>query len=994
MANKETDIIKTEINDHILADHYGLSPEFIKNNKNRLLKINESVKKTLHNNNDDDPKRVYDTMSHLQNVISSTFQANSFEDQLTASDISNKSIVTDSGFKMMYGENENREDSEIFGFMSSLFSGYRNLVSEYRNLARLIPEINRCAEMKARDILAINEITKRSIQNVYKKSNTDSEIEDSSYELSKDPINVSIDEKILEKYDIEDKLPRYISTAMIEGAKPVVVYPYKDILSMANYNIGKYNDKFSDFKSKTKNLSSRESLSILLEEYHDKNQKLLPDGLPTEYYKTKGPEDQSSESQTLSTEAFTDSIISNYLSHEDFDEFCNRGLEDLKDYISNIGDAKIMEIAAGNTFNKKDDINNLQNSIKEEIDNLNLTPELITGFKKQILNAVKTIDENVEFYDQTEGPMAAAINNFRKLTKFTAYSENPSTGLIAFNAEMKDKYKTVDGGMDIVKNEFKSVLDNDEELFEANNQSLMKDCIIKEYDSEDIVPVIVSGKHVGYYAIEQSPYTGNLESINKRNCNFTDMFINLGMNNDFPLSPTSIGGGGTVPTGAGNAASSGAGIIPDMTSLGLSGGAGSGMMSSGIDMSNLEVGINGTNARHRNNIMKKIMFNVLKKKLKNDDLEEDKSFTDTILNLIRDGAIIQNRVRVVYIPEKYMCYFAPGLDGNGIPQSFMKDCLFTCYQKVLVNMNNIITRLTRTGTKDKITLNIGQAKNIGQSIRSIENSLTTRRLNVESPFTSLSRVLKSASTSETVIVPVYNGEKLFEYEDISTQNNVPLDDDLESKLTNTIITSLKCPITIMNPYQEEDFASISASRNGEYRLDVIKLQKPFSTTATKFIRLLIVGSGLYDEIIKSNTNFKLKDINVLFSPPENLNMKNATDVFGTVTQYIDNVIQVIIDQDDDSEINKTTKFLLKQRMYQELFPGLNLDKYMKLSESIEREKTVKHLIDKKTTRSINDAINNSKFKAVNVTPDGKILFASNDGIGNADTGGGEASSDW
>ena len=81
-------------------------------------------------------------------------------------------------------------------------------------------------------------------------------------------------------------------------------------------------------------------------------------------------------------------------------------------------------------------------------------------------------------------------------------------------------------------------------------------------------------------------------------------------------------------------------------------------------------------------------------------------------------------------------------------------------KKILVNMNNIMTRLTRSGQKDKLTLNVGRAKNMGLSVRAIENALTTRKLNVESPFTSLSRVLKSASLSETVIVPIYDGEKI------------------------------------------------------------------------------------------------------------------------------------------------------------------------------------------------------------------------------------------
>ena len=37
-----------------------------------------------------------------------------------------------------------------------------------------------------------------------------------------------------------------------------------------------------------------------------------------------------------------------------------------------------------------------------------------------------------------------------------------------------------------------------------------------------------------------------------------------------------------------------------------------------------------------------------------------------------------------------MCYFSPEIDGNGIPQSFMKNCLFTCYEKILIDSYKVL----------------------------------------------------------------------------------------------------------------------------------------------------------------------------------------------------------------------------------------------------------------------------------------------------------------
>jgi hypothetical protein len=349
------------------------------------------------------------------------------------------------------------------------------------------------------------------------------------------------------------------------------------------------------------------------------------------------------------------------------------------------------------------------------------------------------------------------------------------------------------------------------------------------------------------------------------------------------------------------------------------------------------------------------------------------------MSLIRDGAIVQKRVKIIYVPEKYMCYFTPELDGNGIPQSFMKNCLFTCYEKILVNMNNIMTRLTRSGTRDKLTINIGKAKNMGYSIRSIENALTTRRLNVESPFTSLSRVLKSASLAETIIVPAFEGEKLFEYEDLTRTNDVQPQDDLEQKLTNDIVTSLKCPITIINPYQEEDFASLAASRNAEYRFDIIKQQQHFTDTIEKFIKLLIVGSGVYEDIKTGTPGFSLRDIHVVLSPPEALNMKNANEMFSTVSSYVENLIGIVINPDDSNEVTNMQRWLFKQKLYQEFMPGIDIETYINKAEQLKIEATKKAL-SQKIDDSTNKQVVNTEIEPLVATPDGQVLEAGHAGV--------------
>ena len=990
---KDIDVWNNNINKTIYADHLGLTPQFIKENEDRLKKIEQTVQNSLKNTTEDDPNRVYNTMKQLQNINRATFVTDGYSTSLDGPGMTGSfgsDSVTRDGFKMIYGETENREDSELFNFHASIFSNYRNLVSEYRNIARLIPEVHRCADMKARDILSINEITKRAVSNIFVPL---SDKEPDAAELNRNPINKEIESDILDHYKVEERLQRYFTTSFIEGARPVAVFPFEDIIDMAKANIDKYKMNYSDFNMKSE--QGTESLTDLMLECHNRDHKLVYDLKEPNLhiYGTESLSDGSTR-ETFSVESYTkyrDSVINRFLSKEDLNEYYERGMEDINDNISKQENDQIYDIYGSNAIDKLEKVQEVRDKFRDLHGKVKIDGSLSEHFKDQIFNAIQKIDANVDFYDQSELAMSSAINNVRRYLQFTGgYHDDPKYGAIMYGATRRDNLNNrikeydqdpISKFQDDPNSKMKphSVLDEFDE-FQQGQDSLLKDCLIKEYDAEDVIPIIVAGKHIGYYVIENSPYTGNVESINKRNCNFTDIFINLGFQNDQMASP-SPGHTGAFSSGVAGVPMGGIGPVSDVPTLGVT-GSGTMAMAGGLDVSGFDVGPIGDDALHRNNIMKKIIFSVLKQKINRRDLEDDETFTDTIMSLIRDGAIVQSKCKIIYIPEKYMCYFTPNLDGNGIPQSFLKDCLFTCYEKIAVNLNNIMTRLTRTGTKDKITVNIGKAKSIGRSIREIENSLSTRQLNVESPFTSLSRVLKSASLSETIIVPVFEGgEKLFEYEQLQNTNEVQPQDDLEEKLSNAIVTALKCPITITNPYQEEDFASMAASRNAEYRFDVILHQKRFAPIAEKFIKLLIVGSGLYSKLMKNkkDTSFSLKQIHVTFSPPEALNLQHSNDLFGTVSSYVDNILSLVIDPNDDTENANWKKFVFKQTLYQKLMPSLGLDEYINMVDDINPEATIQSL-KKRIDRSANDQIVNSDFKPLVANEDGSVVEnSSNDG---------------
>ena len=77
-----------------------------------------------------------------------------------------------------------------------------------------------------------------------------------------------------------------------------------------------------------------------------------------------------------------------------------------------------------------------------------------------------------------------------------------------------------------------------------------------------------------------------------------------------------------------------------------------------------------------------------------------------------------------------------------------------------------------------------------------------------------------------------------------------------------------------------------------------------------------------------------------------------------------------------------------EKLYQQLMPGIGLDKYIRLAQNL-RPEANKTAIENRINRSVNDQIVNTEFKPIIVTPDGKVTTNDglNQGIGNDEAGG-------
>jgi len=240
-----------EIENMIYADTYGISKDFIERNGKKIEDINKQISSILSSYGysskmstfKNPMEELYNSVKLLTNNKKQLQGFSQKDEQNQKDDIRNVSIDTLS-----------EDEQYLISSFSMLTRSSFSLMVEYRYIAEIIPEIGKVIRIKTRDILNKDEFSKRSIKNVYKDSKLSQE------KVLK--INQLIEDEIINKYKIEENLSRWVYSALLEGAKPIVVVPYKYVLEKA-YNLKKDNE-FKGYESFNEIPFTRENINTII----------------------------------------------------------------------------------------------------------------------------------------------------------------------------------------------------------------------------------------------------------------------------------------------------------------------------------------------------------------------------------------------------------------------------------------------------------------------------------------------------------------------------------------------------------------------------------------------------------------------------------------------------------------------------------------------------------------------------------------------------------
>ena len=881
--------------DIIAADSYNLTPGFFEKYKPIFDKINDSVNSIVksygfNNKNNSD---IVNPLKNYNRVLYNSIDKRNKQDNL----LNLQPSGLDSGIRSISMEDtSNGLEEGIISSFQKITSESFALMDEYRICCDLIPELKRVIKLIVRDIINANEITKRSIHDVYtvREDDTDTSSDDIV------EINKLIDREITEKYHIEEKLEIWLYEALTTGAKPLLIIPYRDIVkqALALSSTQKSDGTFSTSVNGNNVAMSMEALDALgieeLEAYGVENIDLfkMDKVIKNDIFKDHGIKKikynyRSQEDNLEYTKSF-ENFVSDIIDDEMVNSIYENGVEE----ILNTYDIEYKKAEDENKnrlehgLEADESLFETSNNIKDFLNKIgvkNSDSEENSDENQKRIEQERNIKENIkkrlsEFVCQIDSNINIVSDEFSSLNL------TKNTFMKRMNKKKNDK-NLIDG----IYIDDPSILDDVCDQFDG-------EVLIHELNPENCIPVSIGSQHIQYYIFEKESYEGPSTSSSRRTTSFANIIASTGLGNDKAVIN----------------ASNGVSLVPNDPSLSS--------VFNPANFGNINMPIQGNNVfdndSSRVDIMKQIVYRTLAKRMCDPSLSENKSFTDAIMNLIRQGYIINRQIKFTCVPATNVVYLAHDIDDKGLPHSILDGTLLQIYMYLAGIVAMTMNIVNKSSDKEKLEVNMGMSHQIGMTLMEIQKQLSTRNIHVKSFFNNIGSVLRNVATYARYSIPVVDGDKLYDINTVEKNAESPIDTDFIEKRLSSVLSSLPAPPAILNMMQEAEFSRSIVNQNLEYRNSINEKEYTFGKQITKLYRLIAIYSKLShrdimsDEIqaeTSSNNNLRkidIKNINVRFVSPTYLNMVNISETFTNIEPVIDSFAKYIFGEDAETALEK------------------------------------------------------------------------------------------
>jgi len=898
--------------DTIGASLYGLSPQFIRDHG----KMIDSVRKTLSQKIESANRqgKVGSDQSNVGEYVTIMTKLNTVREKRDMLDsIKNGSYYTNPSGSYEIGDDNGRnltsQDNQLMNVQTiedivAMFKNHFALMQEYMKACQLIPQLDKAIDTIVRDTINADEVTYTFLNNFYQDND--------------DKKATKIEEKIkelLNEYDLETKLWKWIKDAEVMGAKPVTVLPLDDVLVGVNRAI----------KEGVTHKTSTES------QYIQESDMLIPNpiniGTIRQYKRiqdikqglTTSTEDmefakKTQESIERKVEGFTEGIISPDL----VDEYCRICNEDWADMV------KMEKKKVANDRTKYDNLVRSVEDFEKKIANAD-ADERYNAISKEMQELILYVNSFIEVVDEKKAAKYQSLRYLRK-KKFSneqedeeGYKDNiihdfygvKGRDTSAFNPMDETSHKMKDGDIDKAKIQGVDVDMSEKpvDIKEFKRHFKNKRAILTDHDPEYVIPVTNdAGEHIGYFILEYVRMNDeNYSIVRKNRGSFLDILRKLGIGEDKALVA------GTSTMAHDNMAPYSSGLYSPTTIL-------SPMTVNNVNgpLTSFGSGFNSRRLKQKNDLVKTIFVKTITKRLKKnlgDDLEKNGTFQSSLMNIIRDEMLFKNNVRFTFIPEDHMVYFNRTLDSQGYPLSVLDGTLFYIYVYLNSIMSSIMAKVMKSSNSEVMEINVGIAKNINATVEQIQQHASTRNVSSRTMFGGTDSIIRTVGAYKRMIVPVINGEKLYDISSLEAVNDVEIDDEFTDEILKSIIMKIGLPPTLMDMMSQDEYVASMTQHRIDYRNLIVQRGIRYGMYVTKLIRLIVNYSDMTvpkeDNVVQSAATpenpdksfvdmIQLEKINFKFSPPRAITINKLKDEVDQISPLVDEIVKIQFgDQDPE-----------------------------------------------------------------------------------------------
>lgn len=277
-------------------------------------------------------------------------------------------------------------------------------------------------------------------------------------------------------------------------------------------------------------------------------------------------------------------------------------------------------------------------------------------------------------------------------------------------------------------------------------------------------------------------------------------------------------------------------------------------------------------------------------KFLNDNYED----MDIIYEFVKINEIHKKNKRVTFFHPNDICEFKRK-DG-----SIMKNCMFMAKLYLLTLLTNILAKVTRGADRQIHYVKTGLSTDVEGAVNSTIRAIKQNQVRY-SDIGTINDIFNIVGSMVDVFMPVsVDGERPIDTETISGQN-IDMNDDFLNSLLKSIVQSFGYPSSIIDDFENIDFAKTISMSNLEAAKAVLDAQNEINEPLTKLIRL-IVGYEL-PEFEQVN------EINAKLAPPAVILHEMNRERLDSILAMAESLSTIVLPQESETyESMKLRKF--------------------------------------------------------------------------------------